>query len=317
MTHPTRVGRVPQSSTGAAITTSIKHSLADLTNYQPQHNNFVGIDSDGCVFDTMEVKQKQCFHGLIVSHWQLEAVEKPVRQAAEFVNLYSQWRGLNRFVALMKVFELLPNHPAIRQSGVPMPRLESLHRYNDAGGKLTDASMQAYARNHADAELQSLLTWSGNVNAAIARTVKNIPPFPWARKSLERIRQKSDAACVSQTPTETIVREWEENGIEVYITLIAGQELGTKTEHLKLATQGRYAPERVLMIGDAQGDHKAATANHACFYPINPAHEDASWQRFHDEAYDKFLEGSFLGPYQDKVLAEFNALLPITPPWET
>jgi len=39
----------------------------DLINFKPKFSTFVGIDSDGCVFDTMEIKQKQCFHGLIVS----------------------------------------------------------------------------------------------------------------------------------------------------------------------------------------------------------------------------------------------------------
>ncbi len=294
---------------------TIKHTLADLTNFKPQHDSFVGIDSDGCVFDTMEIKQKQCFHGLIVSHWNLGTVEKPVRQAAEFVNLYSKWRGQNRFIALQKMFELLPNHPAIKKSGVAMPKLDSLHRYIASNGRLTDVSMQESATKSGDAELLSLLQWSRDVNAAIARTVKNIPPFAWARECLERIRQNSDAACVSQTPTDALVREWEENHIEIYIDMIAGQELGTKAEHLTLATKGRYQPERVLMIGDAQGDHKAATANGALFYPINPAHEKASWQRFYEEAYDKFLNNTFSGAYQARLVAEFDALLPDHPTW--
>ena len=38
------------------------------------------------------------------------------------------------------------------------------------------------------------------------------------------------------------------------------------------------------MVGDAPGDLKAAKANKALFYPINPGSEDASWKRFHDEA---------------------------------
>ena len=48
----------------------------------------------------------------------------------------------------------------------------------------------------------------------------------------------------------------------------AGQELGTKTEHLKLAAKNKYPPERILMIGDAPGDLNAARANGALFYPI-------------------------------------------------
>ena len=29
--------------------------------FEPQHTYLVGIDSDGCAFDTMELKHKECF----------------------------------------------------------------------------------------------------------------------------------------------------------------------------------------------------------------------------------------------------------------
>ena len=39
-------------------------ALKELT---PQHSFFVGIDSDGCAFDTMEIKHKECFIPNIIS----------------------------------------------------------------------------------------------------------------------------------------------------------------------------------------------------------------------------------------------------------
>ena len=36
-------------------------SRQDLMDFRPQHSFFVGIDSDGCVFDSMEPKHKECF----------------------------------------------------------------------------------------------------------------------------------------------------------------------------------------------------------------------------------------------------------------
>ena len=99
--------------------------------------------------------------------------------------------------------------------------------------------------------------------------------------------------------------------------MIAGQELGTKAEHLALATCGKYPPDRVLMIGDAMGDREAARRNGALFYPINPAGEEKSWKRFHDEAYDKFLACEYAGTYEAAMIEEFEALLPETPPWST
>jgi phosphoglycolate phosphatase-like HAD superfamily hydrolase len=70
------------------------------------------------------------------------------------------------------------------------------------------------------------------------------------------------------------------------------------------------------MIGDSPGDLKAAKANNALFYPINPGREEQSWERFHNEAADKFINEQYAGDYQDQLIAEFEACLPETPPWE-
>src|SRR4030042_4341762 len=80
---------------------------AQLREFVPQHQFCVGIDSDGCAFDTMELKHKECFIPNIIKHWDLQAVSKYARAAAEFVNLYSKWRGINRWPALLMVFGLL------------------------------------------------------------------------------------------------------------------------------------------------------------------------------------------------------------------
>ena len=70
------------------------------------------------------------------------------------------------------------------------------------------------------------------------------------------------------------------------------------------------------MIGDAPGDMRAAKANNALFYPINPGNEAESWLRFYEEAMGKFLAGQYAGDYEDKVIAEFEAVLPEVPPWK-
>ncbi len=63
----------------------------------PKHDFLVGIDSDGCVFDSMELKHKECFIPQFINHYELQGVSKYAREAAEFVNLYSKSRGVNRF----------------------------------------------------------------------------------------------------------------------------------------------------------------------------------------------------------------------------
>jgi len=44
------------------------------------------------------------------------------------------------------------------------------------------------------------------------------------------------------------------------------------------------------MIGDAPGDRDAAHAVGALYYPITRRRGDV-WQRFHDEAAERFLDG--------------------------
>lgn len=292
-------------------------SKADLEGFAPRHKTFVGIDSDGCVFDSMEIKQKRCFHGLIASHWHLEAVEKQLRETAEFVNLYSRWRGQNRFVTLILTFDLLRERPEVKAAGVQVPSLSALKAFIDTGVALGNPELEKAVATTGNEELASLLRWSKAVNREIEQKAANIPPFPWAVECLKRISQTSDAICVSQTPTEALMREWKDNDLMGYIRIIAGQELGTKTEHLQMATSGRYPADHILMIGDAPGDKKAAKANNCLFYPINPGHENASWENLHKEAYDRFLAGTYRGAYEDALVREFEALLPETPPWQS
>ena len=136
------------------------------------------------------------------------------------------------------------------------------------------------------------------------------------RESLEAMKTSADCIVVSQTPGEALVREWQEHDIAKYVNIIAGQEMGKKSEHIAFATKDRYTPDHILMIGDAFGDYKAAKANNACFFPINPGHEEESWELFYKEALPKFLKEEFVGAYEEKLFNEFKKFLPSTPPWK-
>lgn len=287
----------------------------DLINLKPEHNSFIGIDSDGCVFPTMDIKQKKCFHKLIVRNWHLENIEEYVRESAEFVNLHSVYRGRNRFPCLLLTIDLIRDRPEVVSSKVKLPEFKSLKKFIDSGVPLSNAELEKAVKASGDKELASLLKWSKDVNADIAKTVKNVPPFKWVRESLREIIKSADAICVSQTPAEALVREWKEHNLMGFVRIIAGQELGTKEEHIRLATAGRYDGDKILMIGDAPGDQAAAAANHARFFPVNPGQEEASWERFCKEAYNKFLNGTYGGEYESRLVKEFKALLPSVPQW--
>jgi len=289
---------------------------APLKEFTPQHEFFVGIDSDGCAFDTMEIKHKECFTPNIIKYWDLQAVSKYAREAAEFVNLYSKWRGINRFPALLMVFDLLADRAEVQRRGVKLPEVPSLRKWVETESKLANPALKQLVEKTGDAILKQTLTWSEAVNAAIADMVHGVPPFPYLRESLEPLAPKADMIVVSATPGEALRREWQEHDIAKYCAVIAGQEMGSKKEHLALAAGDKYPKDHVLMIGDAPGDFKAAQANGFLFYPINPGREEDSWQRFHDEAMGRFLEATYGGEYEAKLIAEFEAILPDTPPWK-
>ena len=126
---------------------------------------------------------------------------------------------------------------------------------------------------------------------------------------------KADIVVVSATPGEALEREWQEHGIDKFVRIIAGQEMGTKKQHLQAATVGKYAANHALMMGDAFGDLDAARANNCLFFPINPGEEAESWQRFLEEGFQKFVAGEFAGAYEDALVEDFKKFLPETPKW--
>jgi phosphoglycolate phosphatase-like HAD superfamily hydrolase len=293
-----------------------------LKDFKPEKDFFVGIDSDGCAFDTMGIKQRECFCPWLIGYFGLQPVAQAARECKDFADLFSKTRGANRHKTAKRIIaELLPNHPMTKARNFKVPQYPYYFAWVDDPNSLlsNDGLKQAINKaSNPDAkrELELALAWSERVNWSIKEIVKDMPPFPYVRQCLEKIQPLADVIVVSATPNEALKREWEEHKIAKYVKVIAGQEMGTKTQHLEYAAKGKYEKDHVLMIGDAPGDMKAARANNALFYPVNPGNEVESWKRFHDEAFDKFLDGNYAGKYEEKLIAEFNACLPENPPWK-
>ena len=280
---------------------------------EPKQEFLVGIDSDGCVFDTMELKHKECFIPNIINYYELQGVSKYAREAAEFVNLYSKSRGINRFPALVEALEWLQKRPEVIERGAKITIPESLQKWIAEETKLGNPALEAKVAESNDPDLAHCLKWSKAVNDTVAGMVRGVAPFPSVRKCLEKLTGKADMLVVSATPNDALNDEWTEHDLRQYVTEICGQEAGNKKETLTNAT--KYKPNQTLMIGDAPGDYKAAVANNCLFYPINPGDEENSWKRFYDEGIDKFLKLEFAGDYQKMLLEEFDRYLPEKPSW--
>lgn len=284
-------------------------------NLQP----FVGIDSDGCALDSMELKHRQCFGPAFIECFELQPVADAAREVWYFVNLYSSSRGLNRFAALARALDLLAAHPSVRARVFPVPRLPALQARVEAGLPLDAPSLRAAIDAAPEAEINQQLEvacrWSDSVNTRVRALTDAAHPFPGVGTCLEQMAATARLAVVSQATAVDLEREWSACGLHTHLSAIGGQEQGSKTAQL----QGQIPPglpaNRRLMIGDAPGDLKAAEKTDCLFFPICPGSEAASWQTLRDEAWSRFLRGDYAGDYQTKLLERFLESLPDTPSW--
>ena len=283
--------------------------------FTPQHDYLVCIDSDGCVFDTMEIKHKECFCPAYIEYFGLQAVSKYARDAWEFANLYSAWRGVHRLPVMLKSLDLLEKRKEVIERGFTPPRMQALRDYIAEGRPLNNAGLEAYLAEHPEAEeIRTTLDWSNETNARINRMVHGVPPFPHVRQSLERLSAVADIVIVSATQQLSLEREWSENGLLHLVSMVCGQESGSKKEIIA-RLMGEYSPDRVLMIGDAPGDRRAAEASGVLFYPICPDREAQSWAAF-GACFDALLAGSYRQELQPELIAHFETLLPTKPGWQ-
>ncbi len=330
---------------------------AELKSFRPKYKYFIGIDSDGCAFDSMEVKHKFCFAPAVLEAFGLAALARILRDVWDFVNLSSKSRGCNRWHALRATFEhLVELTPYDRFKPFLAAHLDAIKDFiatseQDKRIQLSNAGLLLYAERKLQVPAAQLLSqcivadpvgvatsemgrvvvqapvspetcltrlilWTHLVNALVELYVYDVPPFPHCRKSLETLAAHADIICVSATPYEALAREWQEHDISRYAAVICGQEQGKKEDHLRLAAKDKYPPHRILMIGDAPGDLKAARLNSALFFPVNPGHEEQSWQLFFNEAANRFLAETYAGDYEAALIKEFDKYLPSTPPWK-
>lgn len=287
-----------------------------LANFSKRHEFLIGIDSDGCAFDSMEIKHKECFIPNFIKHMRLQPISKYAREACEFTNLYSKTRGANRFPAYLLALDLLEVRPEVQRRNVQLPRLQGVRDWVERESKLGTKTIGPEAERTGDPDLKLAYAWSKAVDEAVAEMVHGVPPFPGVRESLEKTHPQADLIVCSATPNAALQKEWTEHGIDQFVQAICGQEAGSKKESLAACKEHGYAPEQMLMIGDAPGDMNAALAVGALFYPINPGHEEESWTRFLEEACDRFFAGTYAGAYQEELIAEFDKYLPEAPPWK-
>lgn len=289
-----------------------------LLDFKPKHDLLVCIDSDGTAFDNMELKHKECFCPAAVNVWKLQSVSKYFREVWDFYNLYAKTRGINRFPGIVKCLEENAKRPEVQERGYVLPDLTELKKWTETTPVLGCGALEEYVAQTGTTDecIHTAIKWSHEVDENVKRIVHDLPPLPYVRETLEKISEFADIVIVSAATHDALEREWIANDLMKYVTVCAGQELGSKAVCIEKSMRGKYEKNHVLMIGDAPGDYDAAKKNDVLYLPIIPGKETYSWKKALNEGVEQFHQLKYEGDYMNSLVDEFFDSLKDVPPWE-
>ncbi|MHC4240316.1 MAG: hypothetical protein ACYSUC_11300 [Planctomycetota bacterium] len=161
----------------------------------------------------MGIKQRECFCPWMIAYFGLQPVALAARECKEFADLFSKTRGANRHKTLKRILsELLPTHPMVKTRKFKVPQYPHYFAWvDDPKSLLSNEGLKnaiaAATDGEVKRELEHVLKWSEQVNVAVKDIVKDVPPFPYIRESLEKMMPVADLIVVSGTPGEALARE--------------------------------------------------------------------------------------------------------------
>lgn len=277
--------------------------MQNLNDFKPRKDFLICVDSDGCAMDTMNIKHKNCFGPKFVDVYGLSAYREQVQNLWEDINLYTKTRGINRFQALALTLR------TIREQNIcPLSHeFHILEKWTEETTALSNSALEAEFAKTGNPQLRLALEWSYAVNDAITALPDGNYSYNGVKEALKQMSCFADIVVVSSANSEALEREWKTCGLTEHLSALFGQEPGTKAYLIsKLTEIGGYDKSRVLMIGDAPGDLRAAEKNQVLFYPILAGKEEYSWKELLGEAAERFLSGTFAGEYQDTCIQAFH-----------
>lgn len=272
-----------------------------FSTFQKQKDFLVCVDSDGCAMDTMDVKHFRCFGPCMVREWQLQQWEEPILTRWNEINLYTMTRGINRFKGLALALA------EIDKDYCPITDLSALTHWVNTSPELSGAALErAIAAQPDHVSLRKALSWSVAVNAAITELPEEQKrPFAMAKEALAYAHQRADVAIVSSANADAVLEEWAQHGLLAHTDIVLAQNAGSKAHCIAELLKKGYKQGNVLMCGDAPGDRDAAATNGVFYYPILVRSEKESWEEFIQVAFDRLINGTYGGDYQERKLSEF------------
>lgn len=268
--------------------------------YTKRSDYLICVDSDGCAMDTMDIKHIRCFGPCMVAEWGLEEWRDAILERWNEINLYTMTRGINRFKGLVKALgEIQENYCEIEE-------LDVLERWVEQTPELSNAALEREIEKNDNICLRKALAWSTAVNQSIDRLPEEDKrPFPGVLEALRRAYRDADVAIVSSANLSAVLDEWDFYGLLEYTDVVLAQDSGSKAFCIGELMKRGYAPDHVLMCGDAPGDLDAAEKNGVYYYPILVRQEAQSWEEFGREGIAHFLNGTYGGAYQQEKKQQF------------
>lgn len=277
--------------------------MTDLQHFVKNREYLVCVDSDGCAMDTMDIKHFRCFGPCMVEEWGLEEWAQPILARWNEINLYTMTRGVNRFKGLaMALDEINAQYTAIEG-------LDELKAWAASAPELSNGALEKALPAAQGPCLAKALSWSKKVNAGInALPESEKKPFDGAAAGLAAAHAAADVAVVSSANREAVEEEWARCGLLGSVDVLCCQDAGSKAACIAQLKAKGYAPDHILMVGDAPGDKAAAEKNGVWFYPILVRHEAESWAELVSTALARLTSGAY-APYGETLAEKFLANL--------
>ncbi len=278
--------------------------MSVFDTFTKKHDYLVCVDSDGCAMDTMDCKHFHCFGPCMVTEWNLEEWREPVLFRWNEVNLYQMTRGINRFKALAICLK------EIHDEYTPIEGIEALVHWANTAPALSNDGVSKAAEEATDPMSKKIfekaLSWSKAVNDGIVALPEELKvPYDGAKDGLAAAHTFADVAVVSSANRDAVEEEWSTHGLLEHVDIVLAQDVGSKAHCIAEMLKYGYAPDKVLMVGDAPGDSDAAEKNGVYYYPILVNKEPESWQELITIGLENLKNGTYGGDYQKKKKDEF------------
>ena len=269
-----------------------------LEDFKKRRDFLVCVDSDGCAMDTMDCKHIHCFGPCMVAEWGLEAWREPILERWNVINLYSMTRGINRFKGLNMMLT------EVNEKYAPIDHLADLTAWVNSGAAPSNDAIQKAIDETGSPMLKKALSWSKAVNQAIVALPDELKkPFEGAKEGLAAASEFADVAIVSSANRDAVVEEWTKFQLLDHVDIMLAQDMGSKAHCIAEMLKFGYAPDHVVMVGDAPGDQDAAAQNSVYYYPILVRREGESWKELRETGLTKLQSGDYAGYEAEKIAA--------------